>query len=195
MKKAFHTKTILMAAVILSVVLFALPVSALGLGWGGFVYHYEGDIEGLYFIFGEDQGLPVSLPDLGEVTVLDTLVQASGRETLVITPFGRYIYHAKVTEGIGGTGKGTITANAIAEWGETVQLIFEFDWARLLENFMIEGDIPEDPADIEVPDDVNLFFKVSEARLIQIGDQPATSEPFNLMFQIRRGDLRFIWIW
>ncbi len=188
MKKLFHTNKILTVALIVSVLLFALPLSSFA-----FVYHYEGDIEGLYFAFGQDQGLPVSLPGLGEVSVLDTLVEASGRETLIITPFGRYLYTAKLTGGVQGSEMGKIYAAALTEWGEELELMFEFEWARLIENFKIEGDIPEDPMEIVVPEDVNLFFKVNDATLIVDG-QPA-SEPFNLMFKIRRGDLQFIMMW
>lgn len=192
MNKVFHTNKILIAIFILSLAFFALPLSAFARG--AFVYHHKGDIEGLYFAFGEGtQGLPVTLAGLGEVAVLDVLVEASGRETLIITPFGRYIYHAKVNEGIGGTEKGKIYASAyVPNWNATEELVFEFDWARLSENFMIEGEIPEDPGDIVVPDDVNLLFKVNGARLIAPME---TEDTFNLMFRIRRGDLQFLMIW
>jgi len=190
MKKLLDTKKILITALFFSIALFALPLSSFG--GGAFVHHYEGDIEGLYFTFGEDAGLPVSLPDLGEVTVLDTLVEASGRETLIITPFGRYIYHAKLRGGIEGSETGKIYASAISEeWGE-LPLVFEFESASLSENFFIQGDIPEDPLEIEVPPDVNLFFKVKGARLIE---PMPIDDSFNLMFKIRRGDLQFIMMW
>ena len=189
MKKVFPINKILIAVLFFSIALFALPLSSFG--GGVFVHHYEGDIEGLYFVFGEDQGLRVSLPGLGEVTVLDTLVEASGRETLIITPFGRYMYHAKLTGGIGDSENGIITATTL-ELGEEQPLVFEFDWARLLENFRIEGEIPEDPTTIEVPEDVNMFFKVNGARLIAPME---IDDPFNLMFKIRRGDLQFIMMW
>jgi hypothetical protein len=73
-----------------------------------------------------------------------------------------------------------------------LELVFEFDGARLSENSMIEGEIPEDPTAIEVPEDVNMFFKVNRARLIAPME---IDDPFNLMFRIRRGDHQSIFLW
>lgn len=200
MKNPIDTKKTFVTALILSIALFTLPFSSFGMG--AFVYRNEANIEGLYFAFGEDDGLPVSLPGLGDVSVTDTLVEAYGRETLIITRSGTYIYRARLWAGIEGSEKGTISASAISEGMGLLDLVFEFESATLFERFTIEGEIPDDPLEIEVPPDVNLFFKVREATLIEVCWPEADycmdvddGVPFNLMFRLRRGDLQFIFIW
>ena len=203
MKKPIEMKKVIVAALILSITLLIFPLSSFGKGAVlydrvGDIYRHVGVIEDLVFDFGP--GLPVELPGLDEfgleldqVTVTYVEVEAWGSEKIVLTPSGRYIYHATLWKGIGDSDKGRISAFT----EELGWLVFEFKSAKMFEHFIIEGEIPEDPLDIEVPEYVNLFFQVKKATLIEvcwsdgcmdIGDV----EPFNLKFELKDGGLVFM---
>lgn len=202
MKKLIETKKIIFAVCILSIALFIFPVSSFG--EGALVCPNEGEIEGLVFNFGS--GLPVTLPELGEVTITNATVEASGSEMIVITLSGQYNYHAILWGGIEGSGKGIIYADTV----EVGTLVFEFESATLDEHFDIfqvpNQIIPEncdDVLDVVVPDDVDLFFKVKEATLIEVCSGKGKSKKrkcndvdervsFDLMLKLKHQDLQFV---
>jgi hypothetical protein len=202
MKKPIDKNKIYVAALILIITFFILPISSFG--GEGCVYRNVGDIEDLYFPFGD--GLKLTLPGLGTVTVLQAEVFASGREMTVVTPFGQYIYHARLWAGQKGSEKGIIRAD-IFEW--PYELWFDFESARLVESFMIEADDGDDDdgdgvyedeisaacdgEEVTVPEDVNLFFRVKKVTLTPMPYMPDVE--FNLILKIKNGMPVFLKIW
>jgi hypothetical protein len=187
MKKLIETKKIIVTAWILFIALFIFPPSSFG----------GEPITGLVFDFG---GLPVELPGLPEgVTVRCAIVDAPGRELIIITPSGQYKYYAKLEAGMiyATATENNFPADCIdlIEWLEKPQKLFSradlvifFESATLSEHFTIEGEIPEDPEEVEVPEDVNLFFKVQDAKLLK----PDIEGSFDLMLKLKHGSLLFI---
>ena len=173
MKKLIETKKIFVAVWILSIALFIFPLSSFG--GRAIVCPNEGPIGGLEFDFGEE-GLTVTLP-LGEVTVNYVEVEASGREIIIVTPSGQYIYDAKLGGGTihGFDGEGTEV------------LTLDFSSAALNEHFTIEEeyDILIDCEEIEevvVPPTVDLFFR---ATLIIDGVS------YNFLLKLQHGQVLF----
>ena len=193
MKKMINTKKVVVAALILTLALLISPFNSIAKGGhGAIVIRNEGPIQGLEFGFKEP--LPVDLGGFSfEVT--DVVVLASGREITVLTPRGQYIYHAQLESGENDMIFAYTTDT------EFPLLLFAFDSARLFEKFQIVENIPQTPEELEnyvIPEDldVNLFFKVKDALLIDGEGNPLPgAEPFNLMFKIKRGELKFIYIW
>ncbi len=186
MKKLIETKKTIVTAWILFIALFIFPPSSFG----------GEPVTGLVFDFG---GLPVELPGLPEVTVRCAIVDAPGRELIILTPSGRYEYYAKLEAGMiyATTTENNFPADCLDLIGSLekpnkllnlADLVIFFECATLSEHFIIEGEIPEDPEEVEVPEDVNLFFKVKDARLVE----PYIEGSFDLMLDLQHGDLQFI---
>ena len=180
MKKLIETKKSIVAACILAIALFIFPTSSFG--GGALVCQNEDDIQGLVFDFGP--GLPLELPGLGEVTVTCAEVQAPGREIIIVTPSGRYNYDAKIEGGVIFATTEDVECVPDSEWEP--ELVFEFDSATLNEHFILDDIdlIPdcETALGFQVPEDVDvdLFFKVKEAILIE----PLVG-PFNIMLKLK----------
>jgi len=185
MKKSIETKKIFVAALILSITLIISPLSSFG--GGALVCPNEENIVGLVFDF--DPPLPVTLLEgYPEVIVTSAVVlPISGREMAVLNPSGQYNYHAIL-------------------WGGTISAYYgkkkpvfqlEFESATLDEHFTIPGEIPVDPdcdyvlLEVEPDDDVDLFFKVKEATLID-NKGNVVSEPFDIMLKLKHSDLQII---
>jgi hypothetical protein len=193
MKKPIETKRIFVTALILFMAFFISPLSSFG--EGAFVYRHVGDIEGLVFDFGE-HGLPLELPGLGEVIVKCAEVQAPGREIIVISPAGQYNYYTKLQAGIiyaidpttfDQSGYSTCLELYHAEYDYIVRnnsIELFFGSAMLSEHFTIEPPIPDNPEEFEVPQDVDLFFKVKHATLYGMS--------FDLMLKLKHSELQFI---
>jgi len=169
MRKPYFTTCILTAGLLI----FALNAFGANIT-------YEGPIEGLIFLFHPDP-LPLSLPGL-DVSVAFVLVEAEGREHMVIAPSGQYNYSAKL-----GGGKiyvwenVTLDDEGIVPVGDPI--VIDMESGNLSEHFSIELPIPDDPLEVEVPDDVNLYFKTT----LIIGDATV-----NYQLKIKDGDVQFI---
>ena len=171
-------KKIIVTACILSIALFIFPVSSFAKGGAkeGCVFPSEGNIEDLVFDF--EDGFVLGLGYLGEVTVLEVIVFAGGRETTVVTPKKKYIYNNSLSKGwvvepedeaalvpqpVGG--KRTIYAFT-EEYG---YLVFEFKSATIFEHFKINKkqiDAACKGGEVKVPKKVDLFLEVKEAQIV-----------------------------
>ena len=125
---------------------------------------HEGAIEGLVFLFYPEP-LPLVLPGV-DANVAFAFVEAEGREHIVITPSGQYNYNAKLESGtvyvwedieLVTDSEGNVID--IITLGDPI--IITLESGSLNEHFDIEGPIPDDPLDVEVPDDVDLYFKAT----------------------------------
>ena len=85
-------KKITFAASMLTIILFVFMFSA-----STEPIIYEGDIEGLVFLFYPEP-LPLVLPGI-DANVAFALVEAEGREHIIMTPSGQYNYSAKLESG------------------------------------------------------------------------------------------------
>lgn len=198
MKKFINTKKVIVAATILTIVLFVFPLSSFakgGKGGDSLVCGFKGPITGLEFDFGD--GFTLDFGDF-EATITSVEVIATGQELTVVIPPKQFIYSANLSEG-SDSADGKIFANAISDFGENegivedVTLEFEFDFATIFEQFKIKKkDIPdacEDLLDVTVPKKVDLFFEVTNAQLIgpewlvSYGNVP----PLNLVLVVDKG--------
>ncbi|MFC1717115.1 hypothetical protein ACFL6S_25860 [Candidatus Poribacteria bacterium] len=150
---------------------------------------YEGSIEGLVFLF-DPEPLPLKLPGI-DTTVTFAQVEAEGREHIVITPSGRYNYSAKLESGtiyvwenviVTTDDQGNITG--VEPDGDPIVIAMES--ASSNEHFDIEGPIPDNPHEVEVPDDVDLYFKAT-----------LTTDDGTVKYQlkIKNGQVQFIRPW
>ena len=147
---------------------------------------YEGPIEGLIFLFQPDP-LPLSLPGL-DVSVAFVLVEAEGREHMVITPSGQYNYSANLDGGAIYAWENVIVikddaGNVVDVVPDGNPIIIDMESGDLSEHFSMELPIPDDPLEVEVPDDVNIYFKTT----LIIGDATV-----NYQLKIKNGDVQFI---
>jgi hypothetical protein len=175
MKKIIKMKKTIIAAAILTIVLFVFPLSSLAKGGKGggdsLVCAFEGDITGLVFDFGD--GFVFPLGDIGEAIITSVRVVASGQELTVVIPPKQFIYNANLSEGWENSDSvyGKIFANATLG-NDDVTLEIEFDSATLFEQFKIKKkdktDICADLEDITVPKKVDLFLEITNARLTKI---------------------------
>ena len=198
MKKPIETKKIIVAALILTITLFIFPLSSFG---GGALIcpeePQEGNIEGLVFYFGPDFELELPWQE-DPVPVVYAIVETFGSEMTVITPSGQYFYHATLSGGITDEGKGVIYAYDVIPGEEPEEepvLVFEFESATLNEHFTIDDYDPLEDCtklpDIVMPSDVDLFFKVKNARLIfPWGDW--SQIPFDIMLKLKHSALQII---
>ena len=200
MKKSINADKVIVAVCILTLALLIFPLNSFAKGGkkgGGdsLICAFEGNITGLVFDFGNGFTLDFGL---FEATITSVEVQASGQETTVVIPPKKFIYNAILSAGWDGSEYGKILANATLDFGdgdieEDVTLEFEFGMANLFEQFKIKKkEIPDactDLLDVTVPKKVNLFFEVSNARLIApewlvgYGNVP----PLNLVLVIDKG--------
>ena len=146
----------------------------------------EETIEGLVFLF-YPESLPLTLPGIS-INVVYVEVEASGREQITIAPSGQYNYSANLTNGIIHAYESVTVCTddegniiGIEPDSDPVNIVMES--GSLNEHFSIEGPIPDDPLEVEVPDDVDLYFK---ATLIIDG------ETFNYQLKIKNGQVKFI---
>lgn len=147
---------------------------------------YEGPIDGLVFLFYPEP-LPLNLPGV-DTDVMFVMVETSGREHIVITPSGRYNYSAKLEEGAiyAWESVEAITdddGNIIDIVPEGIPIVLDMKSGKLNEHFKIEGPIPDDPLDVVVPDDVDLYFK---ANLVIDG------ETVKYQLKVKNGQVLFI---
>jgi hypothetical protein len=200
-------KKSIVAACILTIVLFVFPLSSFAKGGkGGCVVPFKGNIEDLVFDFGD--GFVLELGDLGEVTVLEVIVYAGGRETTVVTPKKKYIYNNSLSVGWEWgledkalvpqpvNGKRIIYAFT-EEFGDEWPLVFEFESATLFEHFKIDKrqiDAACEGSEVRVPKKVDLFFEVKQAILIDEFGDPVVGDddnpligPFNFILEIIDG--------
>jgi hypothetical protein len=194
MKKPIETKKVFVAVLILTMALFIFPLSSFGGKGRGCEVRNEGNIEDLYFYFGD--GLQLSLPGLGEVTVLEVEVFASGREMTVVTPSKQYVYHASLWEGWDDSDHGIIRASTLEL---PYDLWFEFDSATLFEHFKIKKrqiDAACEGEEVTVPKKVDLLFEVKNVILLDGDGNPFPGfEPFNLTLTIIDGKPVIIDVW
>ena len=193
-------KKIIVAVCILSIALFIFPVSSFAKKGESCVFPNNGNIEDLVFDFGD--GFVLELGGL-EVTVLEVIVYAGGRETTVVAPKKQYIYNNSLSEGwvydededkdlVPQPVGGELIIYAFTE--EYGYLMFEFESATLFEHFKIKKrqiDAACEGGEVKVPKKVDLFFEVKEAQLIgpdfildYLGSE---SQPFNLILEILDG--------
>ena len=197
MKKFIDTKKVIVAATILTIVLFVFPLSSFakgGKGGDSLVCGFKGTITGLEFDFGD--GFTLDFGDF-EATITSVEVIATGQELTVVIPPKQFIYSANLSEDW-DSEDGKIIANAIIivdDMEVPVELVFMFDFATIFEQFKIKKkDIPdacEDLLDVTVPKKVDLFFEVTRTRLV-LGIDEATGDyllgdPFNLVLVIDKG--------
>jgi hypothetical protein len=168
-------KKIIVAALILTIVLFIFPLSSFAKKGKSCVVPNSGNIEDLVFDFGD--GFVLELDGLGEITVLEVIVYAGGRETTVVAPKEKYIYNNSLSEGWDGEQKEEALVPPPVE-GELIiysftedygYLEFEFESATLFEHFKIKKrqiDAACEGGEVRVPKKVDLFFEVKEAQLI-----------------------------
>ncbi len=150
---------------------------------------YEGSIEGLVFLFYPEP-LPLKLPGI-DITVAFAQVETEGREHIVITPSGRYNYSAKLESGTVYAWENVIVTtddqgNIIDVKPDDDPIVIDLESGRLNEHFDIEGPIPDDPLEVEVPDDVDLYFK---AKLT------TDDGTVNYQLKIKNGQVQFIRPW
>ena len=177
MKKIINMKKTIVAACILTIVLFIFPVSSFAKGGAkeGCVVPFEGNIEDLVFDFGD--GFVLELDGLGEVTVLEVIVYAGGRETTVVTPQKKYIYNNSLSVGwdweqedaalVPQPVVGKLIIYAFTE--DYGYLVFEFESATLFEHFKINKrqiDAACEGGEVRVPKKVDLFFEGKQAQMI-----------------------------
>ena len=207
MKKFINTKKVIVAATILTVVLFVFPLSSFGKGGKGggdsLICAFEGDIQGLVFDFGDGFTLGFEIDgNQVEATITSVVVQAKGQETTVVISPKQFIYNTNLSESWESSDwdYGKIIANATLDYGggyieEDVTLEFEFEFATIFEQFKIKKkDMPTECADlldVTVPKKVDLFFEVTRTRLV-LGIDEATGDyllgdPFNLVLVIDKG--------
>ena len=206
MKKVVNMKKIIFATCILTIVLFIFPLSSFAKGGAkeGCVVPFEGNIEDLVFDFGD--GFVLELDGLGEVTVLEVIVYAGGRETTVVAPKEKYIYNNSLSKGWVWEHKdealapppvgGKLIIYAFTE--DSGYLVFEFESATLFEHFKIKKrqiDAACEGGEVRVPKKVDLFFEVKKAQLIGPDDlldylkseYEFIPQPFNFMLEIIDG--------
>ena len=179
MIKIFNTKKVSAAVCILMLALFIFPLSSVAKGGAkeSCVVPFEGNIEDLVFDFGD--GFVLELDGLGEVTVLEVIVFAGGRETTVVTPKKQYIYNNSLSVGWVSEDEAEDAAlvpppvddeRIIYAFTEDYgYLVFEFESATLFEHFNIKKkqiDAACEGGEVRVPKKVDLFFEVKEAQLI-----------------------------
>ncbi len=133
------------------------------------VVKHEGDIEGMVFSFGND-GLPVDLPGIPEITVRFAQVEASGKERITITSSGQYNYKAKLGEGVIHAWErvpklddnGVPKCKPNGEFLSKPTLQVPMKSATSNEHFTIPDFDPDDPDFdlnyVEIPPDVDLYF-------------------------------------
>jgi hypothetical protein len=195
-------KKIIVAALILTIVLFIFPVSSFA--WEGCVIRNKGDIHDLDFLF--DPPLDLELP-IGTVYVTEVIVQASGKEKASITPFDQYIYESTLNKGWKHSKKGSKHSKKgskhskkgiiIADTEYSGPLEFEFKEARIFESFFLlpidgevgvagkieceKGYIDPDADDEGDPETLQLYFEVKEAKLVDLN---IPGVKFNLVLKI-----------
>jgi hypothetical protein len=169
-----------------------------GKGGDPLVSAFKGAITGLEFDFGDGFAL-----DLGgfEVTIRSVEVQASGQELTVVILPKQFFYSASLSEGW-HSANGKIVAHVTLDFGESGGIVedvleFEFDSATIFERFKIRKkdrtDIGAHLKDITVPKKMDLFFEVTNARLIGpeslLSSVPESSRPppSNLVLIINKG--------
>ncbi len=174
-------KKITFAASMLTIILLVFMLSA----FSEPITH-EGPIEGLVFLFYPEP-LPLILPGI-DANIALALVEAEGREHIVVTPSGRYNYSANLESGtiyawenieLVTDSEGNVID--IIMLGDPIVIAMES--GSLSEHFQIEGPIPDDPLEVEVPDDVDLYFKAkltTDARTV------------NYKLKIKNGQVQFI---
>ncbi len=213
MKKVTNTKKIIAVACILTLALFIFPFGSFAKKGGaekGCVVTNSGNIEDLVFDFGD--GFVLELPGLDEVTVLEVIVYAGGRETTVVAPKEKYIYNNSLSEGWdwdgdgdGGTGDAALVPLPVhgkrliyAFTEDYGYLVFEFKSATLFEHFKIKKrqiDAACNGGEVRVPKKVDLFFEVKEAQLIGPKDildylgsnSESIPQPLNFIIEIIDG--------
>jgi hypothetical protein len=197
-------KKIIVAALILTIVLFIFPLSSFAKKGKSCVVPNSGNIEDLVFDFGD--GFVLELDGLGEITVLEVIVYAGGRETTVVAPKEKYIYNNSLSEGwVWAQGDDALVPPPVE--GELIiyaftedygYLEFEFESATLFEHFKIKKrqlDAACDGREVKVPKKVDLFFEVKEAQWIGPKDILDSLEykygfipqPFNFILEIIDG--------
>lgn len=186
-------KKVIVTTLILTLALFVFPLSSFAKkdndnGNGAFVCTNEDDISGLVFDF--DPSLEVELPGFPAIAVTSVEVLVDGgSEMAVLTPSGRYNYHAAL---LGGT----IFAYDEDVDEEVPVLVLTFESGTLNENFNIyDVEDPvilkdcEDVLTYQVTDeDVSLFFKVKEAQFCdsvdENGDLICIEPAFDIMLKL-----------
>jgi len=204
MKKYINTKKIFVVAVILSTALIILPVSSFAKGGKGggrdsLVCGFKGDIEGLIFDFGDGFTLDFEIGGFEvEATITSVKVISEGQEVTVVIPPKQFIYSASLSDD-SDSEDGTVLADATLDYGggiieEDVTLVFVFEFATIFEQFNIKKkdktDTCEDLENITVPKKVDLFFEITETRLVLGTDDTGEylfSDPFNLVLVIDKG--------
>jgi hypothetical protein len=143
------------------------------------VVKQDGLINGLVFTF--DPALVVDLPGLGNVTVGNIVIKATGKEHIVITPSKQYNYDAKF-EGSSSDGQDFILDGT----PQPIKLIS----GSLSESFKIQAVLLTsiDPNKILVPVEVNLFFKST----LSTKDKDGNVYTFSLDLKLKHGDVQFI---
>ena len=216
MKKLINTRKVIVAAMILTIVLFVFPLSSFS-GPGGpkggvdpIVCSSEGYITDIEFDFGDGFGLKLPiideygdpiLDDAGniiyfEATITKVQIYAPGQELIVVTPKEQFIYNATLTEDV--TDPGYVYATTDGE--DPLELVFEFKSASIFEQFKIKKkDIPDannlDAAcaslhSVTEPKKVDLFFEVKNARLFlgeDLNGYDLFAPPFNFILVIDKG--------
>lgn len=179
-------KQIIVTTLVLALAILIFPVSSFakknnGNGNGAFVCTNDEDITGLVFDF--DPPLEVTLPVFPPIEVLVTSVEVEvdgGSEMAVLTPSGRYNYHAALLDG-----------TIYAYYEEEPVLVSTFESGTLNENFNIydveDPVIPENCEEVltyhVTNEEVSLFFKVKEARICD-DSGGCGGQPFNLMLKL-----------
>ena len=179
MKRFINTKKVIAAVCILTLALFVFPFSSFAKGGAkeGCVVPFAGNIEDLVFDFGD--GFVLELDGLGEVTVLEVIVYARGRETTVVTPQKKYIYNNSLSVGWVSEDEDADAAlipppvdRELILYAFTEDygyLVFEFESATVFEHFKIKKnqiDAACEGGEVKVPKKVDLFFEVKEAQMI-----------------------------
>jgi hypothetical protein len=192
-------KKIIVAACILTIVLFVFPLSSFAKGGkkgGGdsLVCANKGIIEGIVFDFGD--GFTLDFGEQGVAIITSVEVVSSGQELTVVIPPKQFIYSANLSEG-SDSEDGLILADAIIivdDMEVEVELVFMFDFATIFEQFKLKKkdktDTCEDLLDVTVPKKVDLFFEVTDARMfLGIDDKGEYQfgDPFNLVLVIDKG--------
>jgi hypothetical protein len=196
--KEANMKKIIVAACILTIVLFIFSVSSFAEGGAeeGCVVSNKGDIEDL--VFSVNPAVELSLSDGLTVNVTFVEVLAAGSEVTEVTGEQEYIYNAHLRKGqkySDNPGKGIIEA-----YTKNIRapLEFEFASATVSESFIIKKhDISAACAgnEITVPKSVDLTFEVKGAILSGpelllerlLSDYGFIPQPFNFSIEIDNG--------
>jgi len=208
-------KKFIVTTLILILALFIFPLSSFagnGNGNGAYLDKTEDPpqyIEDLVFDFrdGLEITLPVAEDDFRTFFLKCAEVQAEGREILVITPSYRYNYNARLETGhiyaiepesmpknyttclqlqFGDTETDPILPPLLDWIFDNADIVVSFESASLNEHFIIV-----DPDALGVPEDVDLFFKVNGAQLIEDHYEAVDGMPFDLKLKLKNGEVQF----